>query len=346
MDSRLALVRATHLNDYISVLRKIGAPVDRDIARSKLPGHLEETPDLYISLPVALEWLAKTGRDVQPMELGLLAARQTSLASLHASQQTAIMTAQTAMMRLEALAALSRYEDTALRMALRREAGDVRVICTMAGLGGHPFLCFAEWLNLQAVVSVVRSVMGSTWSPAEMCFASPFRPSDMVRAAFPHTRIRVGQPQTSVLFESTCLARRTEAAQPLARAEDALRDRPDDWEFITLLRKVLQPYLADRRPSVAFAAELAGISTRTLQRRLTQCGSSYSQILQDARFELACARLDDPGLKIIDVAMMAGYDSPQHFTRAFRRYSGATPTVYRQQSSGGSAPHPAATADH
>ena len=327
MDSRLALVRATHLNDYISVLRKIGAPVDRDIARSKLPGHLEETPDLYISLPVALEWLAKTGRDVQPMELGLLAARQTSLASLHASQQTAIMTAQTAMMRLEALAALSRYEDTALRMALRREAGDVRVICTMAGLGGHPFLCFAEWLNLQAVVSVVRSVMGSTWSPAEMCFASPFRPSDMVRAAFPHTRIRVGQPQTSVLFESTCLARRTEAAQPLARAEDALRDRPDDWEFITLLRKVLQPYLADRRPSVAFAAELAGI-------------------LQDARFELACARLEDPGLKIIDVAMMAGYDSPQHFTRAFRRYSGATPTVYRQQSSGGSAPHPAATADH
>jgi hypothetical protein len=61
---RLALVRATHLNDYISVLREIGAPVDRELARSKLPQHIEATPDLYVSIPVALEWIARTGHDL------------------------------------------------------------------------------------------------------------------------------------------------------------------------------------------------------------------------------------------------------------------------------------------
>jgi AraC-like DNA-binding protein len=107
------------------------------------------------------------------------------------------------------------------------------------------------------------------------------------------------------------------------------------WEFASLLRMLVQPYLNEGRPDVAFAAELAGVSTRTLQRKLTLCGSSYSQILQEARFDLACKRLDDPALKVIDVAMMAGYGSPQHFTRAFRRIGGITPSEYRQYNAGG-----------
>ncbi len=102
------------------------------------------------------------------------------------------------------------------------------------------------------------------------------------------------------------------------------------WEFASLLRMLIQPYLNQGRPDVAFAAELAGISTRTLQRRLALCGSSYSQILQEARFQLACMRLGDPALKVIDVAMMVGYGCPQHFTRAFRRFGGITPSEYRQ----------------
>ena len=72
------------------------------------------------------------------------------------------------------------------------------------------------------------------------------------------------------------------------------------------------------------------MSTRTLQRRLHQCGSSYSEVLQEARFEVARSLLDGSGTKIIDVAMTAGYESQQHFSRAFRRFTGVTPTAYRR----------------
>ena len=78
-------------------------------------------------------------------------------------------------------------------------------------------------------------------------------------------------------------------------------------------------------------AEIAGVSSRTLQRRLKLSGNSYSQIVQEARFDLARSYLDEPGMKVMDVAMMAGYDSPQHFTRAFRRFTGVTPTQYRKK---------------
>jgi len=45
--------------------------------------------------------------------------------------------------------------------------------------------------------------------------------------------------------------------------------------------------------------------------------------LWEARFDLACAQLAEPSLKFIDVAMMSGSDSPQHFTRTFRLWIGA-----------------------
>lgn len=339
LESRLAIVRAAHLNDYISVLRDIGAPVDRDLARSKLPPHLEETPDLYVSIHLALEWLASAGRNLHPMEMGLLGARKASLSSLRPAQQAAIMTAQTGLKRLKALAALSRFEDSDLKMAIRHEAENVRVICDMAGLGRHPFVCFAEWLNLQAVISVVRSVVGSSWDPDEICFVSRNHPTEAIHAAFPNTRILVGQPHTAVLVSRRDLARLTHEAfaaehdtlAPSASASANEQEaQPEVWEFASVLRKMLQPYLNDGRSDIAFAAEMAGMSKRTLQRKLNLCGSSYSQILQEARFTLARTALDDPAMKVIDVAMMAGYESPQHFTRAFRQFSGVTPSQYRR----------------
>ncbi|WP_133192628.1 AraC family transcriptional regulator [Labrenzia sp. 011] len=335
MENRLALVRATHLNSYISVLRDIGAPVDRELDRSKLPSYIEETPDLYVSVPIAMDWVARTGRDLDLMELGLLGAQAASLSTLRPPQQAAVMAAQTGLTRLRALADVSRFEDSVLEMRVRREAGNVRVICTMAGLDHHPLLCLAEWLNLQAIISVVRSVAGPSWQPSEMCFFSSNCPPAAVHAALPDTRILVGQPQTSVVVESAYLALSTSRSTPCRAttetSEDKQLGRSESWEFVKLLRKMLQPYLSEGRADIAFTAEMAGMSTRSLQRRLKLCGSSYSQILQEACFELACIRLGDPGLKIIDVAMSVGYESPQHFTRAFRRFTGMTPTDYRGQ---------------
>ncbi len=333
MESKLALVRATHLNDYISVLRDIGAPVDRDLAQSKLPPRVEETPDLYVSVPVAIEWIARSGRDLEPMVLGLLGAQNASLSSLHPVQQTAIVMAQTGLMRLEALLLVARFEDSALEMTIRREGEEVRVICNMAGLRGHPFICFAEWLNLQAVISVIRSVAGENWCPSELCFVSSTRPPDAVQAAFPDTRILMGQPHTSVTVGLEHLTRpannTTDVAEHGAASSGPEDARCEIWEFVGLLRMMVQPYLSEGRTDVAFAAEMAGVSTRTLQRRLSMCGTSYSKILQEARFELARTLLGDRAMKVIDVAMMAGYESPQHFTRAFRRFTGTTPSQYR-----------------
>lgn len=55
------------------------------------------------------------------------------------------------------------------------------------------------------------------------------------------------------------------------------------------------------------------MSERSLQRRLAQSGSTYSQIVQEARFSVASALLADLHLNITDIAVAAGYDNTPHF---------------------------------
>ncbi len=105
--AQLALTRAAHLHDYLSVLRDLGAPVDRNLAQSRLPQCIEETPELYVSVPMATEWIARTGHDLEPMALGLLGTHNASLSNFQPLHQTAILTAPTGLSRLRAVAAIA-----------------------------------------------------------------------------------------------------------------------------------------------------------------------------------------------------------------------------------------------
>ncbi len=318
-------------------MQRIGVPVERRLARSRLPPRIAETPDHYVSIPMAIEWIAQSCRDLEPMHLGLLGAQEATLASLQPPHQTAILAAPTGLTRLRALAAIAYKEDNVLRASLRGEGTEVRVILDTAYLDRHPFICFAEWLNLQGAVSVVRSVAGASWCPRELTFVSRFAPPDAVSEAFPNTRILVGQPHTSLLIGRADLARATidpavtapEESEWLDSAAEQIGET-EERMLASILRQIIQPYLDGGRTDLGFAAEILGMSRRTLQRRLQQNGISYTGILQEARFQFARTLLSDPDAKIIDVAMASGYGSPQHFSRAFRGFTGVTPTIYRQ----------------
>ena len=307
-------------------MRDIGVPVARELARSRLPGWIEAMPDAYVSIPFALDFIARC-RDAPAIELGFLAARRASLATFSHAVRTAILAAPTGSARVAALARMARRENSAVRVHVRREGADVRIVADLVGFRDDPSVGFVEWLNLQALVSVVRSAAGPAWCPSEMTFVSRSRPSEAALEAYGDTRLLVGQPQTSIVVPAAVLARRCPV--PGGAGHRPLAEPGEAWDFAEALRTAIRPYLGDGYPDLALAAEIAGLSRRTLQRRLAASGRSYSDLVQEARFDIARDLLADPGRKVIDVALAAGYESPQHFTRAFRRLSGITPTAYR-----------------
>jgi AraC-like DNA-binding protein len=105
--------------------------------------------------------------------------------------------------------------------------------------------------------------------------------------------------------------------------------QPGDSTLERALRVRLRDALAQGRADAPRMAVLLGVSERTLQRRLTELGRSFSDVVEDFRREEAARLLATPGLHLVEVAGRLGYAEQTSFTRAFRRWTGTTPGAWR-----------------
>jgi AraC-like DNA-binding protein len=76
-------------------------------------------------------------------------------------------------------------------------------------------------------------------------------------------------------------------------------------------------------------AKQIGMSQRTLARRLAEEGCSFSELLSKVRRALADRYLMNPSLSISEIAWLLGYAEVSTFTRAFQRWTGASPSATR-----------------
>ena len=95
-------------------------------------------------------------------------------------------------------------------------------------------------------------------------------------------------------------------------------------------RAAINSLLAGGHPTIVHVSQVVGSSIRTLQRHLARSGLSHSRLVEEARHQKAREMLRDPGLRIIDVTDRLGYADPGSFTRAFERWTGVAPSVYRR----------------
>lgn len=82
-------------------------------------------------------------------------------------------------------------------------------------------------------------------------------------------------------------------------------------------------------PSPERMASLLFMTPRTFRRHLQQQGSSYRQLLEEARRRDACRLLQNPDLEIRQIGELLGYADPANFTRAFRAWTGESPREWR-----------------
>jgi AraC-like DNA-binding protein len=87
--------------------------------------------------------------------------------------------------------------------------------------------------------------------------------------------------------------------------------------------------LVDGYPTIDRTAHNTGLSVRTLQRRLSEAGIGYREVVQTCRFEQACRLLAKTTLGVSEIASELGYADPSSFSRFFLRLSGTSPRAYR-----------------
>ncbi|MGL6343843.1 MAG: helix-turn-helix transcriptional regulator [Waterburya sp.] len=97
-------------------------------------------------------------------------------------------------------------------------------------------------------------------------------------------------------------------------------------------QKVVQAIIQQLKgelPTIEAIAHQLAISTRQLQRELKRESTSFQQLLDKTRQELALRHLKNPATLIHDIAFLLGFSEPSAFHRAFKRWTGKTPRQHR-----------------
>lgn len=130
--------------------------------------------------------------------------------------------------------------------------------------------------------------------------------------------------------------------QPIRRDKTALsaflRNAPMDWFYVSdserpythRLQELLKEKLKQKLTVDDVAHELH-TSTRTLARHLAAEGSSFQQIKDKLRRDMAIEWLNKTKIPVATIGLNLGFDDPTAFNRAFRLWTGSAPGVYRKQ---------------
>ncbi|HXJ84508.1 MAG TPA: AraC family transcriptional regulator [Candidatus Methylomirabilis sp.] len=188
-------------------------------------------------------------------------------------------------------------------------------------------------------LSTIRLMAGTRWSPTEVQFAHP-----APRVTSEHPRVfgapvSFGCETNAFVIERELIERQVPAADerlyPILRQylDRALAEVPRDDALILSVRKAIGESMCHGDPTLAAVAGKAAMSPRTLQRRLAADGVDFKALVADTRRRFAVHYLRQPSPTLTEIAYLLGYSEVSAFNRAFKRWTGATPSEYRRGAS-------------
>jgi len=181
--------------------------------------------------------------------------------------------------------------------------------------------------------NVIRSLCRAAWVPSAVLLAG-HRPADVrPYRRFFRAPVRFDADQNALVFPAALLNQRLpraklELQQAVIKAVQQL-DHELALDFSTKVRRVVRAGLIVGQYSADQTAALFGMQRRTLSRRLREEGTTFEALRAEIRYETARQLLTDTRMPMHNIAEAIGYAEVSVFTRAFKRWSGTTPSVWR-----------------
>jgi AraC-like DNA-binding protein len=147
--------------------------------------------------------------------------------------------------------------------------------------------------------------------------------------------IKFDRDRVAMFFPLSLLGAESTRSVPLIKRLDRADLRsmirsPPPRDFIGVVREVVRMRLMEGWADLDGTARFLNLGPRTVQRRLRIEGRTYQSVLDQVRLERAAALLGEQQEPTIEIAMALGYASHSQFFRAFKRWTGMTPTDFRR----------------
>ncbi|BFM16023.1 hypothetical protein R50073_22060 [Maricurvus nonylphenolicus] len=179
-----------------------------------------------------------------------------------------------------------------------------------------------------AADSIIKISLPVPYSPCIENYLSDYPVNDIVYGA-PSAAIQLNQDALLKPLDSSTLKEQLKSI-PQRNTAHSICPLPiqnvDDQLF-----KLINSMLLQEVPDLQTIADFSGMHLRTLQRRLKECGCTFSNIFDRVRYQKAEELLGNDEIKITDIAFELGYNDSAHFSRAFKRWSGLSPKQFRQK---------------
>ena len=199
----------------------------------------------------------------------------------------------------------------------------------------EPFLHQIIETTIASIVRGYRLLLRDDQAPGTIWFSTP-KPLYADKLEEVLGQCHYDMPADQFRFPTELLSRSLEMSNPVG-LQFAVEQCEKENQRATLksgqtLHQVQQSmnYGEDGFPDLEQLAAALNMTSRTLRRRLQQNGTRYKTLLEEARRRDAVRLLDNPQLPIYKIAALLGYQDPANFTRAFRQWTGHSPSQYRE----------------
>jgi AraC-like DNA-binding protein len=331
-------VRAGGMQGYQRMMRALGHDPSPLLARCGLSAEMLADEDNRVSLQAAFDLLAVSAEHTGLQDIGLRAAQYQDISML-GPLALAMQNCPTIAESLKCLTRFLYVQSPALVMSthlhsdvapgvidLRYEPSDGGRLRVAPQVFDH---------GIAIAHSTLRMLAAEHYALAAVSL--PFAPKDGTRAheSYFGVPVRTGQAYCALHFAASMLAAPVHAAKAtlLKIATDYLTQRfpQPDAAFAARVHLALRHCLGSRFADKSAVAATLAMHPRTLQRRLTQEGTSFESIRDDVRREAALRYLQDTQYPIAEIAGLVGFSEQSTFTRFCKQRIGATPSAIRER---------------
>ena len=185
--------------------------------------------------------------------------------------------------------------------------------------------------SLAVVCQFVRENILATWNPPKVQLQQSAVENDAFTEFFGR-RPKFDSFSDALFIEEAVLNRPLGKGELRGVQKQAvfMHSQLDGPIVITEVKSILKALLPYKECSIGTVAESMRFSERTLQRRLEELGTSFREIVDSVRAELAWHHVTLSSLPISRIGAMLGYETHSAFGRAFRRWHGMSPRDARK----------------
>ncbi|MFW6050689.1 MAG: AraC family transcriptional regulator ligand-binding domain-containing protein [Myxococcota bacterium] len=325
------LMRTRFVAPALAIARGAGEATEAIRKRHGLPPEAETDPSVVLPVQTLRDLLDDIAERIGSRFLGLRIAAAVPRGAF-ALPEFAIRAAPTLREALAQTAENAAVDQPVIEATFRVQAGEGIYDMWLPGepevTGRH---ANEAWMAI--VSGLGQHLCDPPVRPTRVWMGHPAPPRiEPLQEAFGTRRIHFEMGSNGIAFAEADLDAAVSSGDPALRT--AIRNQiasSDTARGLTSsVRRALHRGFETSVPTLASTARLLGMSSRTLQRRLADEGARFGSLKDEVRAEIAkvLVRRGDLGLETIAAEM--GYSDLGAFLRAFKRWTGMTPTQYRR----------------